>query len=173
MRKLMLLLAAAVFTAATAVAAPVLAGDYDTKPNLAVAAKGGWWEADVRGFSGAPAYGLELSADDPWTRMPVGKLRHMLSWNHEDGDDLRLDSAEWNVHWLFETRSGIWLGAGPGLGYVWTDGRDLNDSLGVQFGASATYFVGHALFGVESRYQWTEADAADNWLTMIKVGYVF
>lgn len=159
-------------TALTA-AMPALAGEFDAKPNIAVAAKGGWWDADVNGFSGGPAYGLELSADDPWTEMPAGKLHHMLSWNHTDTDGLELNTAEWNLHWAFETRSGVWIGAGPGLGYVWADGKNLNDSIAAQFGVSVTYIQGHALFGVESRYQWTEADSTDNWLTMAKIGYVF
>ena len=171
MRPVILSLAVAVLALTAPLSAQ--AGDYGPKPNIAMAAKGGWWNADVTGFSGGPAYGLELSADDIWSEMPVGKLRHMLSWNHTDSDGLELNSAEWNLHWVFETNSGVWIGAGPGLGYVWADGKNLDDGIGAQFGISATYIQGHALFGVESRYQWTEADSANNWLTMAKVGYAF
>lgn len=163
----------AVSLLALSAALPAQAADYGPKPNIAVAAKGGWWDADVTGFSGAPAYGLELSADHVWGEIPIGKLRHMLSWNHADGDGLELNTAEWNLHWMFETNSGVWIGAGPGLGYVWADGKNLDDGIGAQFGVSAHYIQGHALFGIESRYQWTEADSADNWLTMVKVGYAF
>lgn len=171
MRPFIIPLAAALLAAAAPLAAT--AADYTTKPEIAVAAKGGWWDADVNGFSGGPAYGLEVSANDPWADMPVGKLRHMVSWNHVDRDGLELNGAEWNLHWMFETSSGAWLGAGPGIGYVWADGNNLDDGLAAQFGLSAHTIVGHALFGIESRYQWTEADSADNWLTMVKVGYVF
>lgn len=171
MRPFLLPLAAAILALATPLSAS--AADYTLKPEVAISAKGGWWDADVNGFSGGPAYGLELSATDPWLDMPAGKIRHMLSWNHVDRDGLELDSAEWNLHWMFETGSGVWLGLGPGVGYVWADGKDLNDGIAGQFGVSATKIIGHALFGIESRYQWTEADNADNWLTMLKVGYVF
>lgn len=171
MRPFLLSLAAAVLAVAMPLA--VQAADPAPKPELSVAAKGGWWDADVGGFSGGPAYGLELSVTDSVITVPVGKLRHMLSWNHVDQDGLELDSAEWNLHWMFETNSGVWLGLGPGLGYLWADGRDLDDGIAAQFGVSAQVIRGRALFGVESRYQWTEADSADNWLTMVKVGYVF
>ena len=171
MRPFILPLAAAVLALAAPLAAQ--AADYSPDPQVAVAVKGGWWDADVGGFSGGPAYGLELSADDPWAVMPAGKLRHMLSWDHVDQDGLELNSAEWNLHWMFQTGSDVWLGLGPGLGYVWADGKDLDDGVAAQFGVSAYTIRGHALFGIESRYQWTEADSADNWLTMVKVGYVF
>ena len=171
MRPFMLTLAAAVLALAAPLAAS--AADYTLEPEVAVAAKGGWWEADVDGFSGGPAYGLELSATDPWAEMPAGKLRHMLSWNHVDQDGLELNTAEWNLHWMFETGSGVWLGLGPGLGYLWSDGDARDDGLAAQFGVSAYTIHGHVLFGIESRYQWTEADNADNWLTMAKIGYVF
>jgi len=169
------ILATALAAALLVVCAPLAtqAADYTPKAETAIVAKGGWWDADVNGVSGAPALGLEVSTTDTWVDLPAGILRHMWSLNHADHDGLELNTAEWNVHWMFQTGSGVWLGLGPGLGYVWADGKNLDDSIAAQFGASAHYIQGHAFFGVESRYQWTEADSADNWLTMAKVGWVF
>lgn len=169
------ILATAITAALLAVVAPLAAqaADYTPKSDTALVAKGGWWDADVDGASGAPALGVELSTNDTWTEMPAGILRHMLSWNHADHDGLELNTAEWNMHWMFQTNSGVWMGLGPGLGYVWADGKNLDDGVAAQFGASAHYIQGNAFFGVESRYQWTEADSADNWLTMAKVGWAF
>lgn len=168
-----------ILTATTAVivltaALPARAGDdISYAPNTAIALKGGLVSTDVNGVDAAPAYGVELSVDDPLIVPVVGKVRHMLSYNHADHDGLELSTVEWNAHWVFETHRDFWLGAGPGIGYVWADGRGVDDSPAAQFGMSATYFVDHAMIGFESRYQWTSGDSADNWLTMVKVGYRF
>ena len=170
------LASAAAALLAVGVALPAQAGDYGYTPrsDVALSVRGGWWDADVQGYSGAAAYGVELSGNDTFLELPVGALRHMVSWNHADGDGLKLDSAEWNIHWTVQAGPELWIGAGPGLGYVWTDGRDSDDGgAAAQFGLSAYTIRGHMLLGVDSRYQWTEADSADNWLTMAKIGYVF
>lgn len=172
MRRLILSATAALIVLAVAV--PASGGDAPSSPsNLAVALKGGAWVTDVSGVDAAPAYGIEVSADDPFTEIVVGKIRHMLSVNHADHDGLTLDTVEWNAHWVFETQRDFWLGAGPGIGYVWADGRGRDDSPAVQLGLSATTMVGHALVGFESRYQWTAGDSTDNWLNVVKVGYRF
>lgn len=159
--------------AAVAIAAVLPALSQEVPSGFAIAAKGGWWDADVASADGGPAFGIELSADNLLIEPPAGKLQHMWSWNHADNDGLRLDTVEWNAHWAFEVRPSLWLGFGPGIGWVWADGGNVEDSAGVQLGVSATYVHGHALFGIESRYQWTEAGGADNWLTVAKVGYRF
>lgn len=152
------------------------------KPNFAVAAKGGVLDADVPGANAGFAYGAELSLDCPLIRTPVGKIRQQLSWNRMDKDGLELNTLELNPHFVLEAAKDLWVGAGPGLGYVWADhstGRDA-DMWAVQLGASVTYTMNHMLVGLESRYQWTEGsdvgsghDGADNWLTMVKLGYKF
>jgi hypothetical protein len=171
MRQTIRTLAAALI--AVTLAVPAVAGDLGTNANPSVAAKGGWWEADVQSVDGAAAFGAEFAIDNLGYAPAYGKLHHMLSWNHADHDGLGLDSAEWNVHWMLEARPNLWLGLGPGVGWVWADGQNLSDSAALQFGASAHSVVGHAIFGIESRYQWTEAGSADNWLTMLTVGYRF
>jgi len=172
MRRLMISATAAMIVLAAAL--PARGGD-DTpySPNWAFALKGGAWQSDVKSVDTAPAYGAEISVDDPVIAPVIGKVRHMLSYNHADHDGLELNTVEWNAHWVFETANGFWLGAGPGVGYLWADGRNVDDSPAVQFGMSSTYVMGHALLGFESRYQWTSGDSTDNWLTMIKVGYQF
>lgn len=141
--------------------------------NFAIALKGGIWDPGVSGADSSGGYGIEVSVDDPLLRPIAGKLRHMLSFNHADLDGLKLSTAEWNAHWVFEPRRDFWIGAGPGIGYLWADGRSVSDGMGVQFGASATYVHEHALLGMESRYQWVDGSGADNWLTMVKLGYRF
>lgn len=173
MRRLLAIVSTLAALAVALIAAPAQGGDSMTPADMAIAAKGGWWNADVAGYSGGAAFGVELSANDPFVLLPAGRLRHMWSYDHSDSDGLRLDSAEWNLHWIFPTGSGLWLGAGPGVGYVWSDGRHDGDGVAAQFGVSATWFSGHALLGLESRYQWTESGGADNWLTMAKIGFVF
>lgn len=172
MRRLILSATAAMIVLAAAL--PARGGDgAPYTPNLAIALKGGVVSTDINGVDAAPAYGVELSADDPLIEPVIGKIRHMLSYNHADHDGLELNTVEWNAHWVFETHRNFWLGAGPGIGYVWADGRNVDDSPAAQFGMSATYVQGHALIGFESRYQWSSGDSADNWLTMVKVGYQF
>lgn len=172
MRRLFLSASAAMIVLAAAL--PVRAGeDTPYAPNVAITLKGGAWLTDVNGVDAAPAYGGELSVDDPMIDPIIGKVRHMLSFNHADHDGLILNTLEWNAHWVFQTHRDFWIGAGPGIGYVWADGRNVDDSPAAQFGMSATYVQGHALFGFESRYQWTAGDSTDNWLTMLKVGYQF
>lgn len=172
MRRLILCATAALIVLSVAV--PANGGDMaGPSPNLAVALKGGAVTTDISGVDAAPVYGIEVSADDPFTEIVIGKIRHMVSLNHADHDGLELTTVEWNAHWVFETHRDFWLGAGPGVGYVWADGRDRDDSPAVQLGMSATYMPGHALIGFESRYQWTAGDSADNWVSMVKVGYRF
>lgn len=171
MRRLILAATAAVIVLAAAL--PARGDDASYRPNLAIALRGGAITTDVTGVDAAPAYGVELSVDDPVVAPVIGKIRHMVSVNHADHDGLELNTLEWNAHWVFQTHRDFWLGAGPGIGYVWADGRGVDDSPAAQFGMSATYVVGHALVGFESRYQWTSGDSADNWLTVVKLGYQF
>lgn len=171
MRRLLLSVTAAMIVLAAAL--PACAGDAPYDPNWAVALKGGVWDSDIKGVDAAAAYGVEISVDDPVIDPVIGKVRHMMSFNHADHDGLDLSTVEWNAHWVFETHRDFWLGAGPGIGYVWADGHNMDNSPAAQFGMSATYFRGHALMGFETRYQWTSGDSTDNWLTMVKVGYRF
>lgn len=174
MRHLMLTTTAALTLLAAS--QPALAADITPgyAPNLALALKGGVWQADSEGVDAGPAYGIEASMDDALIHPFAGKLRDMLSLNHVDHDGLEMTTLEFNSHWVFEARPNLWIGAGPGIGYVWSNGRENADGIGLNLGGSATYMVGHALIGLESRYQWTPGNAdTDNWLTMVKVGWVF
>ncbi|MGE5475908.1 MAG: hypothetical protein ACM3Q1_04585 [Bacteroidales bacterium] len=172
MRRLILSASAAMIVLAAAL--PARGGD-DTpyQPNWTVALRGGVVTTDVSGVDAAGLYGAEVAVDDALIAPVIGKVRHMLSYNHADHDGLELNTVEWNAHWVFETHRDFWLGAGPGIGYVWADGRNVDDSPAAQLGMSATYFQGHAMFGFESRYQWTSGDSANNWLNLVKVGYRF
>lgn len=172
MRRLLLSASAAMIVLAAALPARG-ADDVPYDPNWAIALKGGVWDADVKGVDAAAAYGAEISVDDPLIQPVIGKIRHMVSYNHADHDGLELNTLEWNAHWVFQTHRDFWIGAGPGIGYVWADGHNVDDSPAAQFGLSSSYFYGHAMVGFETRYQWTTGDSTDNWLTMVKVGYRF
>lgn len=155
------------------ISGPALATDDSYRPDWTLALKGGVWIPDIPNVGAGPVFGAELAVNDPLIAVPVGRLRHMLSFNHADHDGLRQDSLELNAHWQFETRRDFWIGFGPGLGYVWNDGHGLNDGGSVQWGLSASHEVGHTVIGIESRYQWVEGGSANNWQTMVKLGYRF
>ncbi|MGE5547447.1 MAG: hypothetical protein ACM33T_11150 [Solirubrobacterales bacterium] len=147
----------------------------------AIALKGGWMAPDVGGVGDDFAYGAELSFNCGLLRLPVGRIRHQLSYNRFDHDGLELQTVEFNPHYQVEAAPNLWIGAGPGVGFVWAEsdrGSDAN-MWALNAGAGATYVMGHVTLGVESRYQWTQDDAvgatkgADNWLTTVKVGYKF
>ena len=171
MRRLILAAAAAT---AVCLASTAAVGADARDPDAAILVKGGLWDSGVSDVDMAGAYGAELSADDPFIQpSAAGKLRHMLSANHSASDDLTLTTVEWNAHWMIQAGTGFWVGGGPGIGYLWADGRDTDDGLGLQLGVSSYTTMQHAILGIEARYQWVESSAADNWLTMVKLGYRF
>jgi len=174
MRRL-ILTATAAAALCVAASSPALGADAPPfDPNAAIVLKGGLWDSGISNVDTALAYGIEFSIDDPLVgSSSAGKLRHLLSLNHSSEDSLTLTTAEWNAHWMIQAGTDFWVGAGPGIGYVWADGREVGDGAGVQLGVSTYTAMGHALLGVESRYQWVESSSADNWLTMVKLGYKF
>lgn len=155
---------------------PAAGSDYHAEP--AIAAKGSW--LDIDDIEASPSYGGELSFNCPLIGTPVGRIRQQLSYNYFDHDGATYQSVELNPHFQMEVAPNLWLGAGPGLGYVWTDqGSHDGNAVAVQAGLGGSYTVGHMMLGLESRYQWTLGNpfvgtqSGENWLTSVKLGYAF
>lgn len=185
MRSRLLLTAAIVLTA---LALPAQGGEWAvpaaSQPgfsfNTTAAVKVGAMVPDSAVGSGL-AGGLELAFDDPLLQLPYGKIRDQLSYNRFDHGGLLLQTLEYNPHYMVPLMDDFWVGAGPGVGWIFThsDPGPSPDMWTAQFGASAYYTVGQVMIGVESRYQWTGdervggASSADNWLTVLKIGYAY
>ncbi|MBI3444093.1 MAG: hypothetical protein HY055_01685 [Magnetospirillum sp.] len=127
------------------------------------------------------AGGFELAIDNPLVQVPGGKIRDQFSYNRFDRDGLVLQTLEYNPHYMVAVADDLWVGAGPGIGWIFTssDRGNSPDMWTAQLGASAYYTAGHMLLGLESRYQWTGdervggANGADNWATLFKIGYAY
>ncbi|MCR6630863.1 MAG: hypothetical protein NVV74_12905 [Magnetospirillum sp.] len=73
MRRFILSATAAIVVLAAA--SPALgADDISTSPDWAIAAKGGVWDTDLRGVGAAPAYGAEISVNDPFLDPALGRI---------------------------------------------------------------------------------------------------
>lgn len=148
--------------------------------NTAVSVKAGILVPDASVGSGL-AGGFELAIDNPLVQVPGGKIRDQFSYNRFDRDGLVLQTLEYNPHYMVAVADDLWVGAGPGIGWIFTssDRGNSPDMWTAQLGASAYYTAGHMLLGLESRYQWTGdervggANGADNWATLFKIGYAY
>lgn len=185
MRKRLLIAAALVLGA---VAFPAWGGDWafpaarqpGYSANTTMALKMGALVPDGSSGSGL-AGGFEVAIDDPLFALPYGKIRDQFSYNRYDRGGLELQTLEFNPHYMIPIVDNLWVGGGPGMGWMFThsDGGPSPDMWTVQAGASAYYTAGQLMIGLESRYQWTEGDrvggasSADNWLTMLKIGYAY
>lgn len=181
------LLLAAVM-ALSAIALPAQGGEWAVpaatqpgySPNTTVAMKVGALVPDSSAGIGLAA-GFELAVDDPLLQLPYGKIRDQFSYNHFDHGGLELQSLEYNPHYMIPIVEGLWVGGGPGLGWVFTRSESGAgpDMWTAQLGASAYYTAGPLMIGLESRYQWAGdekvggASSADNWLTTLKIGYAY
>ncbi len=126
--------------------------------------------------------GIELSFNCPLLQPPTNKIRQQLSVVQYDEPGLEVTSIEINPHYVAEVSPGLFLGGGPGLGYMSVDTAGGDDSvLGIQLGGSVHYSVSDTFFlGGEARYQITQ-DAEfgnakvemDNWRVALKAGVSF
>ncbi|WP_043743350.1 hypothetical protein [Paramagnetospirillum magneticum] len=185
MRKRLLIAAT---LALTAIALPAWGGDWafpaaaqhGWSANTTVALKMGAMVPDSSVGSGL-AGGFELAVDDPLFQLPYGKIRDQFSYNRFDHGGLELQTLEFNPHYMIPIVENLWVGGGPGVGWVFTHSESgpSPDMVTVQLGASAYYTAGQLMVGLESRYQWAGdervggASSADNWLTMLKIGYAY
>jgi len=126
--------------------------------------------------------GIELSFNCPLLQPPTNKIRQQISYAQYDEGETEVTSIEINPHYVAEISPGLFIGGGPGLGYVSVDSaaKDTN-MFALQLGGSVHYNVSDALFlGGEARYQLTEDEnlggsmqGMDNWRVALKAGVNF
>jgi len=133
------------------------------------------------GDSGSVA-GVELSFNCPLLTPPTNKIRQQLSIVQYDEAGTDVTSIEINPHYVVEVSPGLFVGGGPGFGYMSIDTAGGDDSvLGVQVGGSVHYNLSDTVFlGADARYQLTQdanfgatTVSMDNWRIALKAGVSF
>ena len=130
------------------------------------------------------AHGLELSFNCPLIQPPSNKIRQQVSITRYVKGDSDIQTVQINPHYVVEVLPKLWLGGGPGIGYVRADVNNITSNMvAAQVGASVSYSIKKVFLGAEARYQFTQGDevggpsynvdGASNWQTVIKVGYNF
>ena len=107
-------------------------------------------------------------------------MRQQVSYfNYSDGD-AEMHTVEINPHYVVDVKKDLWIGAGPGLGYVRAESANKSSNMvAAQFGTSFHYNMDKIFIGGEARYQITQSDdvgngkdnGADNWRVVLKVGF--
>ncbi len=126
--------------------------------------------------------GVELSFNCPLLKPPTNNIRQQLSFVQYDESGVDVTSIEINPHYVVEVSPGLFVGGGPGFGYMSVDTSGGDDSvLGFQVGGSVHYDVSETIFlGGEARYQLTQdaefgaqTVSMDNWRVALKAGINF
>ena len=152
--------------------------------NAALSATAGYMDIGNSVAGGGVTYGLQLAFNCPVFTIP-GKnvILQQIDLNFYDNNDLKMTTLEINPHYFWQLSDGLRIGAGPGLGYLWTDvknGKDSNLWAG-QAGVALEYRKDSLYASFGTRYQWTESatlgtkrnEDMDNLLTTVKIGYNF
>ena len=129
------------------------------------------------------AHGVELSFNCPLIQPPTNKIRQQVSVTSYSDGDSDIKTVQINPHYVIEVMPKLWVGGGPGIGYVRADVNNVTSNMvAAQVGGSISYSIKKVFLGAEARYQFTQgdevggpsyADGASNWQTVIKVGYNF
>ena len=154
------------------------------KPEAALSATAGYMDIDSSVASGGETYGLQLAFNCPVFTIPGDDaVLQQINVNFYDNNDLELTTLEINPHYYWNLSENTRLGAGPGLGYIWTDSKHGKDSdlWAGQAGFALEYRKDSLYASFGTRYQWTESKTIgykkdtdlNNLLTTIKVGYNF
>ena len=120
--------------------------------------------------------GVEVSLNCPLIQPPTNRIRQQASITSYDENGVAVTNLEINPHYVVEVADKLEIGAGPGFGYLASDGADM---LGFQLGASVHYTGLPVFIGAEWRMQMTTAvdsdvdGDADNTRFAVKVGYAF
>ena len=132
---------------------------------------------------GDTGLGLQLSLNCPWFQPPSGIIRQQFNLNKFEKGGIKLTTFELNPHYYVEVTPSVWLGYGPGFGYMWTD-LDEGDSSRMwtfQFSGDIEYRQGALFLGAGARYQITQDKeivpsddkGVDNLLVQLKAGVNF
>lgn len=152
--------------------------------NAALSATVGYMDIGNSVAGGGTTYGLQLAFNCPVFTIPGDNvILQQIDLNFYDNNDLELTTLEINPHYFWGLSDGWRVGAGPGLGYIWTDvknGKDPELWAG-QLGMAVEYRKDSLYASFGTRYQWTESktigtkknEDMDNLLTTFKVGYNF
>jgi len=126
------------------------------------------------------SYGLEISFNCPLLQPPSNKIRQQVSaLRYKDGDST-IQTIQINPHYVVEVIPNLWMGGGPGIGYVRARVNKITSNMVAgQLGASLHYNIEKIFIGAEARYQITQRDdvggiideGADNWQAILKLGY--
>jgi hypothetical protein len=156
------------------------------KANAAFSATAGYMDIGSSIAGGGATYGFQLAFDCPVFTIP-GKnvILQQIDLNFYDNNNLKLTTLEINPHYFWSLSDELRVGAGPGLGYIWSDLKNARDPnlLAGQLGFAFEYRKDKLYASFGSRYQWTESEKfykgsdkkedLDNLLTTFKVGYNF
>jgi len=126
------------------------------------------------------AYGAELSFNCVIIQPPENRIRQQVSvLQYKDGDS-KIQSAQINTHYVVEVDPKLWIGGGPGIGFVKADVNNRTaNMISVQLGSSVHYSIDKFFIGGEARYQMTQGDevgghsdlGASSWQALFKLGY--
>ena len=154
--------------------------DFEFKPTISVV--GGVLGSNSHVGSASAAYGAEASFMCPLIQNSTNNMRQQVSVvNYSKGNNSLL-TVEANLHYRFPLADNLKMGVGPGIGFVRTDAESVKTNMAaVQAGVSLHYTLDKLFFGAEARYQLTtrgdvgtgSANGADNWRTLLKIGYNF
>ena len=154
--------------------------DFTFKPTLSAVA--GILSSNKYVGGTAAAYGVEASFMCPLIQNSTNNMRQQVSVvNYSKGGNSLL-TVEANLHYRFPLIQNLKLGVGPGIGYVRADAaNDIQNMVAVQAGVSLHYIMDKLFLGAETRYQLTQrsdvgtgsSNGADNWRTLLKIGYNF
>ncbi len=132
--------------------------------------------------------GLELSFNCPLLQPPTNSIRQQISMTKFDENGLEVTSIEINPHYVAEISPGLFIGGGPGFGYVSADTSTKDtDMFAFQLGTSVRYNISELFFlGGEARYQITQNEhiggammghgmnkGMNNWRVALKAGISF
>jgi hypothetical protein len=153
--------------------------DKDYKPSFTVSATGG--TLDTKHTSSGSYFGAEVAFNCGLLQTPVGTVRSKISYGQSDKDGLDLTVIELSPMWTNAIAKDLYLGVGPGIGYVKTDIAGRETSLFAwQLGADLDYRMGALNLGLGVRWQDTRDKAiapglrgAENVLVRAKIGMNF
>jgi len=160
----LLVLSASAYAADETKMLPIFSDDYCPAPTVAL--MGGLTKySDDR----EALYGIELGFACPVFQIKGYEINQLLSLTHSPEFDIT--TLEMNPKLMFKLSDKVKLGAGPGVGVLFTEnGTEFGFNLGasINYNITSDYFI-----GFETRYQWATENELDNCRNLLKVGMHF